>query len=162
VKRKVTILGIGVLLGAVLGYFAHGPVATGVLMKREPRLFSAFYCTLAESFSLCVHGGLQEQKKHLLLYKGRLAQLLGSDRSDDWPKLEYAFAEARLSAVQAGLNDSADSAIHMKNAQEQLAEIGWTDVSPEHIQAVIAQTYGPCSEHPKPPAAASGLGGQIK
>jgi len=138
--RKAILLGIGVLIGIVLGYFSRGIVAVAILHQREPYLFSAAIQYNAESQAFCGNRGLDEQKESPLSYGAFLTRGL-ENHPNELATFYYALAEARLSTVESGLNDRPEAMRHMQIAQEQVSKLGWTDVKPEHILAVVAHVY---------------------
>ena len=159
--KKAIILGIGACVGIALGYLGHGAVAVGFLRVREAYLFSGAIQSIGESLAFCTNRSLDEQKTSLLNYEAFLEKGMG--HPDDAPvAFYYALAEARLSTVESGLNNRAEAMRHMQKAQEQLSKLGWTDVTPEHILAVVAHVYrqpepspsghlSACSEQPSLP-----------
>ena len=138
--RKAIVLGIGILIGIALGYASRGVVAVAILNEREPYLVSAYLQYIGESAAFCTNRGLQEEKASLLSYGGLLAKGFES-HPNDVARFYYALAEARLYTVESGLNDRPAAIRHMQNAQEQLSKLGWTDVTPEHILAIVARVY---------------------
>ena len=159
--RKAVCLGIGVLVAIALGYLSHGIVATAILREREPYLFSASIQYVGESLAFCRDRTLEQQKASLLSYGTFLSR--GLERPDrELTTFYYALAEARLSTVESGLNNPTEAMRHMQNAQQLVSKLGWRDVTPEHILAVVAGVYpqpatsssgrlSACSEQPSSP-----------
>jgi hypothetical protein len=139
--RKAIVLGIGLFIGVALGYVCGPYIATGVLMKREPFLLFESVETDVESSAFSTQADLKEQQKRLITYQEGLARVLTKYPSDRPTSFYDALAEARLSSVESSLNNPIESTRHMQAAQQHLSELGWKDVSSEHILAVVAYVY---------------------
>jgi hypothetical protein len=145
VKKRLAIC-VCVVLGLVAGYIA-APIASMAFVESKDReMFGGFALFTLESFMDCNCTNqppgerLQDLSKHLsTLQKWRqqnpksrvLSQVIG---------LGYV----RISLLETQLDQNAPADEAMKRAGEELRSLGWKDVSPAHLTALVVQLDSEC------------------
>lgn len=139
--RKAIIISVCAVLGLVAGYFAAPIASIGFIQSREPDLFGAFAFSLVDNFVFCScenqtpSEALKTVTKHLSILRGWREQ---NPESRLLPQ-EIGLTEAELSELEQKLGNDQKADEDMRDAQHELAALGWKDVSAVHLIGVTAQ-----------------------
>jgi hypothetical protein len=139
-KRKIAI-SICALLGVVAGYFSAPVAAMWYLQSTQRELFGASVLFLVESFIACnphhepPSERIKELSKDLAILQRWQTQNPGSRMLSQDIGLTYA----RLSGLELEMGHSTQANEDIKHSQEELKRLGWKDVSPSHLSALVTQ-----------------------
>lgn len=138
---KVAILAVCALLGGVGGYFA-APIASNMYVQaKEPDMFGAFLFYLIDADIICncqnrpPNEALQTLKKDISLLQGWRRQ----NPKSQMLAQEIGLAQVRLSRVEESLGDEAQAEAALNAARDELASVGWKDLSAAHLIALTTQ-----------------------
>lgn len=138
---KAIIICICMVLGLTAGYFAAPIASTWYIQSREPDMFGASIFSLVDNFIFCSCGNqppneaLESVTKDLSILKrwrekNPKSQLLAQ---------EIGLTEVELSRLEQNLGHDQRADEDMKHAQDELAALGWKDVSAAHLIALTVQ-----------------------
>lgn len=144
-KRRI-IVSVCVLLGLIAGYFAAPIASMAYLHATDAKAVGTFIFFLMANFTECncTNQLPSERVKDLTKYVSTEQEL--KDRSPESKMLPQliGLTEVRISLLEQQLGHSAASDEAMKRGRGELTGLGWKDVSPEHLTAVVAQIDSEC------------------
>jgi hypothetical protein len=139
-RKKIAIAACA-LLGLCAGFFAAPLASEAILWSTEPDIFSATIVSMIISDAACAcdNRSRAESLKSLtddltILKKWHLQD----PKSHTFPQ-QIGLTEVRLSRIEHELGHPAEADADMKLGQQGLAALGWQDVSPAHLNALITQ-----------------------
>jgi hypothetical protein len=149
--KKAIVVVICAALGVAAGFVAAPIAAEAYVQSAEPDLFGAFYIYLVDSFTFCNCDKkppaemLQTAVKSVSILK----TLHEHDPKSQFLSQELALTQVRASLLEQKLGEEQQAKEDMKLAQDELSALGWKDVSPTRLTAIVAQIeseYGPAKQ----------------
>lgn len=138
---KAIIICVCAVLGLTAGYFAAPFASFWFIQSREPDMFGAFAFSLVDNFVFCSCGN-QPPSEALETVTKDLSILRGWREQNPKSRLlaqEIGLTEVELSRLEQNLGHDQRADEDMKHAQDELAALGWKDVSAAHLIALTAQ-----------------------
>ncbi len=139
--KKAIAISICVLLGAIAGYFIAPFVSFGIIQITEPDMSGAFLLSLVDDQIGCSCANkppaesANEVSKDISILEGWRTRNQGSHVLAQ----EIGLAEVRLSQLEMRLGRKAQADQDMASGQEELAALGWKDVSSAHLTALVTR-----------------------
>lgn len=143
--KKTIVISLCALLGLAAGYFAAGPASMWYIQSTEPDMFGAFAFTIVNNSIACTCKNTPPNEALKTVSDG-LSTLRGwrdQDRSSLMLAQEIGLAYVRLSQLEQKRGDNVQADSDMKHGQHKLAALGWKDVSPAHLTALVKRMDSP-------------------
>lgn len=139
-KRKIAISICG-LLGVIAGYFAAPIAAMWYIESTQRDLYGAWELFLVESFIDCNPHNQppSERVKELSKDLSILQRWQTQNKGSRMLAQDIGLAYARLSRLERELGHDSKATEYMSHSQEELKGLGWKDISPAHLTALVAQ-----------------------
>jgi hypothetical protein len=136
--KKAIALSVCMLFGIVLGYFSAPILFMWVAQSSNPEMFIG---SMLANYKICECNdrppaqGVKELSEYLSILKDDRAQNPGSRMLAQ----EIGLAYVRRSTLESKINQSAQADEDMRQGQEELASLGWKDLSAAHLTSLVAQ-----------------------
>ncbi|HUJ30981.1 MAG TPA: hypothetical protein VLY23_06845 [Candidatus Acidoferrum sp.] len=139
--RKTIAIFVCALLGLCAGYFVAPIASMGFVRWNEPDLFGAFAFSLVDSSisCSCENQPPAETFETLTDDLSTLQRWRKQNPESRILKQEIGLAQVRLSRIEQELGHAAQSDVDMKDGQEELAALGWKNLSAAHLIALTTQ-----------------------
>lgn len=139
--KKALVIVVCALLGLVAGYFAAQPASMWYIQSTEPDMFGAFLFSIVDSSIACSCETKppNEALKDVSDGLSTLRRWRGQNRGSLMLAQEIGLGYVRLSQLEHKLGNDALAESYMKHGHDELAALGWKDVSPAHLTALVTQ-----------------------
>jgi len=137
--KKAIAISVCALLGLAAGYFAAQPASMWYIQSTEPDMFGAFALDVIDS-SIACNCENKPPSEALKIVSGDLSTVRGwrgQNRSSLMLAQEIGLGYVRLSQLEQKLGNGAEADNDMKHGQHELAALGWKDISPAHLTALV-------------------------
>ena len=137
--KKTTIISVCALLGLVAGFFAAQPASMWYMQSTEPDMFGAFALKIIDNSITC-NCESKSPNEAIKRVSDGLSTLRGwrdQNRSSLMLGQEIGLAYVRLSQFERKLGHNAQADSDIEHGQHELAALGWKDVSPAHLTALV-------------------------
>lgn len=137
--KKAFVIVVCALLGVVAGYFAAQPASMWYIQSTEPDMFGAFAFTIVDSSIACncENKPPNEAMKAVADDLSTLRRWRDLNRGSLILAQEIGLGYVRLSQLEQKLGNNTQADNDMKHGQEELAALGWKDVSSEHLTTLV-------------------------
>jgi hypothetical protein len=149
--KKAIVVVICAALGVAAGFVVAPIVAEAYVQSAEPDLFRAFYIYLVDNFTFCNCDNKPPAEMLQMVVKNVsiLKTLHEHDPKSQLLSQELALTQVKASLLEQKLGEEQQAKEDMKLAQDELSALGWKDVSPTRLTAIVAQIeseYGPAKQ----------------
>lgn len=139
--RKAIVVSICALLGLIGGYFAAPIASMGFVRLTEPDMFGAMPLFLVEGFIACnpKNQPPSERVEELANYLSILQRSRDQNRNSRVLRQDIGLTYVRLSLLEQKSGNNAQADEDMRHGRDELATVGWKDVSAAHLTALVTQ-----------------------
>jgi hypothetical protein len=139
--KGILICGLCAIMGVLFGYVCAPILSVWIFQSSEPEVFAGSFLAMYKNTVVCdcLNMPPQERKEKLSRYISALQEAEEKNAARKMLSQEIALAHVRLSVAEKQLGEQVQADEQMGMARDQLASLGWTDVSSTHLAALVAQ-----------------------
>jgi hypothetical protein len=138
--KKAIAISVCALLGLAIGYFAAPLASMWYIRSTEPDMFGAFALDIVEDSIVCNCENKPPSEALQTVSEGLPTLRRWHDQSRSLVLAqEIGLGYVRRSQLEQKLGDNAQADSDMKHGQDELAALGWKDISAAHLRALVTQ-----------------------